>query len=221
MAFIIGFFHHLPRNVIDCFRGYNLLFHGLAAALTFLCVATGFDWFYFEFFRGSVVRGLFFPAIVIGFFLPILAPPALFMVGKRRGHAGILNTACAVGQAALLGLLISSTYKAFTGRVPPSYFRQAALTDTSHGFQFGFLRGGLFWGWPSSHTTVAFAMAVAVWVLYPRRAWVRAAALLYAFYIGIGVSISIHWFSDFMAGAIVGAVIGSMVGKSFTYQNSK
>jgi membrane-associated phospholipid phosphatase len=40
-------------------------------------------------------------------------------------------------------------------------------------------------------------------------------AILYAFYVGMGVSMTIHWFSDFVAGAIIGSVIGAVVGKSF------
>jgi F0F1-type ATP synthase assembly protein I len=36
-----------------------------------------------------------------------------------------------------------------------------------------------------------------------------------AFYIGLGVSMMIHWFSDFVAGAILGMVIGVLVRKSF------
>jgi membrane-associated phospholipid phosphatase len=40
-------------------------------------------------------------------------------------------------------------------------------------------------------------------------------ALAYAGYIGLGVSMTIHWFSDFAAGAILGAVIGVVVGKAF------
>jgi len=39
--------------------------------------------------------------------------------------------------------------------------------------------------------------------------------MLYALYIGVGVSMTIHWFSDFVAGAIVGAVIGITVGNAF------
>ena len=39
--------------------------------------------------------------------------------------------------------------------------------------------------------------------------------MFYAFYVGVGVSISIHWFSEFVAGAIIGSLIGAMVGKSF------
>ena len=34
-------------------------------------------------------------------------------------------------------------------------------------------------------------------------------------YVGIGVSLTIHWFSDFVAGVIFGSVIGIVVGKSF------
>ena len=32
----------------------------------------------------------------------------------------------------------------------------------------------------------------------------------------IGVSMTIHWFSDFTAGAIIGTVIGAVVGRSFS-----
>jgi hypothetical protein len=39
--------------------------------------------------------------------------------------------------------------------------------------------------------------------------------LLYALYIGVGVSMTIHWFSDFVAGAIIGTVIGFTVGNVF------
>jgi hypothetical protein len=37
----------------------------------------------------------------------------------------------------------------------------------------------------------------------------------HALYIGVGVSMTIHWFSDFSAGAIIGTAIGAVVGKSF------
>jgi len=39
--------------------------------------------------------------------------------------------------------------------------------------------------------------------------------MFYAFYVGVDVSISIHWFSEFVAGAIIGSLIGAVVGKSF------
>ena len=122
----------------------------------------------------------------------------------------------------MLGYFISCGYKAFTGSIPPPFrgFRISAtsdgsLIDTSHGFQFGFLKGGVFWGWPSSHTTVTFAMTVCLITLYPKNKMLVFFALLYALYIGLGVSVTIHWFSEFVAGAIIGSVIGTVVGRSF------
>jgi membrane-associated phospholipid phosphatase len=83
------------------------------------------------------------------------------------------------------------------------------------GFLIGFLKGGVFYGWPSSHTTIAFAMSAAIWTLYPSSKVVQCVALLYAIYIGVGVSMTIHWFSDFVAGAIIEAAIGITIGNLF------
>ena len=58
-------------------------------------------------------------------------------------------------------------------------------------------------------------MAVTVFTLYPKLCWLGWLTLAYAGYIGLGVSMTIHWFSDFAAGAILGSVIGVVVGKSF------
>jgi membrane-associated phospholipid phosphatase len=88
-------------------------------------------------------------------------------------------------------------------------------SDISHVFRFGFLRGGAFWGWPSSHTTIAFAMALTIFMITPKQRWVGCVAIIYALYVGLGVSVTIHWFSDFVAGAIIGSVIGVVVGRSF------
>jgi hypothetical protein len=52
-------------------------------------------------------------------------------------------------------------------------------------------------------------------MLWPKNKPLVAGALLYAFYIGLGVSMTIHWFSEFVAGAIIGSVIGTVVGGSF------
>jgi membrane-associated phospholipid phosphatase len=211
-----GFLYQLPKNIIRCFKGYNLLWHFLAIALTYIIVTSDFDWYYFISSQRSILHTLFPPAIGLGMILPILVPLILLATGVRRKDFKIKKTAFALGQAAILGLAISAFYKAFTGRIPPPDFPgHGALVDTSHGFRFGFLRGGMFWGWPSSHTTIAFAMAVVLWKLYPENKLLRYAALFYAFYVGIGVSIEIHWFSEFVAGAIIGSVIGAVVGKSF------
>jgi len=216
-----GFFYQLPGNTLRCFRGLNLLWHLLAIGLTWLIVTSGFDWSYFTATRIPGLRAWLFPAVRLGMVLPVLVPLSLLAAAALRKTPKLKNTAFALGQAAFLGLIISSLYKAFTGRIPPPHvFSHEALVDTSHGFRLGFLRGGMFWGWPSSHTTVAFAMAAAIWRLYPENRLLRYAAILYAGYVGVGVSMTIHWFSEFVAGAIIGSVIGTVVGKSFHHRNA-
>jgi len=189
-----------------------LLWHLLFIALTFILVRSGFDWWYFSVTRSPVLREWMFPSAPIGGLVPLMVPLVLILSGYITSRARLALTGWALGQAALLGSLLSSTYKAFTGRVHPEHFAGA---DISHVFQFGWLRGGVFWGWPSSHTTIAFAMAVTVGTLFPQRRWLGGLALVYALYIGLGVSMTIHWCSDFVAGAILGSVIGVAVGKGF------
>jgi membrane-associated phospholipid phosphatase len=204
----------LLRNLIGCFSGRRLVWHLVAILLTVILVLSGFDWSYFLATRHPVLQAWMFPAVVIGGLLPLLLPLFLLIVGGIIGNARAVLTGWAIGQAALLSSLISCTYKAFTGRVHPAQAHSIG-PDYSHIFHFGFLRGGIFWGWPSSHTTMAFAMAMTVFMLFPKQRWLGFVAILYAFYVGIGVSMTIHWFSDFVAGAIIGSVIGLVVGKNF------
>lgn len=211
-----GFFHDFLKNIKIIFWGRNLFWHLLAIALTYIFTASGFDWFYFQATRNSALQIFFWPAILAGAFVPLFGILIFFAVSAIKKMKKLVDTSFALGQAALLGLLVSDFYKLFTGRPgPPGFLTQNFTTDISHIFRFGILRGGLFFGWPSSHTTVAFAMAIALFVLYRDNKLVRYGALAYAFYIGVGVSMTIHWFSDFAAGAIFGSLIGLVVGKSF------
>ncbi len=208
-------FYKMGTSIARCFRGYNLLLQMLTIALTYAFVASGFDWLYFATFRNTSVYSILFPGVIIGGFMPILVPLLMLAVGEARKNLKTVNAAWGTGQAALLGWIISSSYKLFTGRIQPPPFLAQSTIDISEWFRFGVLRGGIFWGWPSSHTTVAFAAAVALVMLYPKNKWVKILALAYACYVGLGVSMSIHWFSDFIAGAMIGTVIGIVVGKSF------
>lgn len=209
------FFHRFLTNLASCFSRRYLPWHGLAIALTFLIVTTGFDWTYFIASRDVLLQAFFLPAIIAGGILPLTAPFLILGYAKMRRSAKTAHAAYALGQAAALGWIVSSAYKAVTGRVPPVFRGIAPTEDMSRLFQFGFWRGGIFWGWPSSHTTVAFAMAVALIVLFSKNRKVAFFSMLYALYIGFGVSISIHWFSEFIAGAIFGSIVGVVVGKSF------
>jgi hypothetical protein len=206
------FFLTLPRNVIDCFKGRMLIWHLVAILLTFVLVTSGFDWRYFVWTRDPILRSWMIPAVHIGGLVPIMLPLLLLGIGGLAGSVPTRLAGWAVGQAELIGGLIAAGCKAITGRAHPSH---VLGVDLSHLFRFGLLRGGVFWGWPSSHTTIAFAMAVTIFTLFPKQRWLGYVALTYALYVGVGVSMTIPWLSDFAAGAILGTVVGIVVGKSF------
>lgn len=189
-----------------------MIWHMVAIMLTFILVTFGFDWFYFTSTRSPALRSCMWPAVVIGQLIPLTLPLYLLLIGGIAKNALTIRTAWALGQAAFLGWFIASLYKAFTGRI---HLPHTVAVDTSHIFRFGFMRGGIFWGWPSSHTTTAFAMAFTLFTLFHRKKLLQVVVITYAFYIGVGVSMTIHWFSDFVAGAIIGMVIGITVGKSY------
>lgn len=220
-----GFLYKLPRNIIRIFAPKNIIWHLVAIASTYIIVISDFDWFWFVNIQGDSLGAILFPSVIIGAIVPILIPLGMLAIGHIRKSKSIyegkkiINVAYAIGQAALLGSIISSLYKAFTGRVQPDF--NNLIVDTSHNFQFGLWNHGIFWGWPSSHTTIAFAMAIALWMLFPRKKIMEVLVLIYALYIGFGVSIGIHWFSEFVAGAIIGSVIGVVVGKCFKERGVK
>lgn len=207
-----AFFTTLPGNLIECVRGRKLVWYAAAVLLTGVLVWSGFDWWYFRMTDAPGWRVWMFPAAFIGFAVPIYLPILLGLAALIARSRRVGTAAVAVAQAELIGLILSSACKAFTGRAHPL---PHGLEDLSRVFHFGFLRGGMFWGWPSSHTSVAFAMAVTVLTLFPKPRWPGLVALAYALYIGLGISMTIHWFSDFAAGTILGSVIGRVVGTSF------
>lgn len=207
------FFATLPHNLLRSFTGKRFYLHVLGIALTALIVLRGFDWYWYVTLGAHPIEEYFFPAVVIGGFIPIFVPMFLLMVGYILRRRIAIMTGWALAQAALLGLVISSTYKAFTGRVQP--VPGDFVNDISTRFQFGFWEHGIFWGWPSSHTTVAFATAVTIIVMYRKNKLLASVALLYALYIGLGISMNIHWFSEFVAGALIGTAVGIAVGRHF------
>ncbi len=108
--------HKLPKNVITIFSGRNLLYHCLAIVLTILIVQSGLDWAYYRWTRAEWLAELALPAILLGSLLPILGTSAILTFGVISRNPRIITAAWALGQAAILGYLISICYKAFTGR---------------------------------------------------------------------------------------------------------
>ncbi len=210
-------FYKTKDTVKAIFHGKNIVWQLIAMVLTAIFVLSGFDWYYYSITRSAFLRSLIFPAVIAGALLPIFVPLGLLLIGTILKEKKTIIIAWALGQAALYGLLLSDVYKSVTGRIPPVLASRSVEVagDISRNFQFGFMRGGIFWGWPSSHTTIAFAMASAVYVLFPKEKLLYISGFMYALYVGLSISISIHWFSEFIAGIIFGTIVGLTVGKAF------
>jgi hypothetical protein len=109
----------LPLNLVGCFKGRRIVWHVIAIVLTFILVTSGFDWRYFLATRSSTLRSWMFPAVRIGGLLPFVLPLILWALGIIVRNARATLIGWAVGQAAILGLLIAAACKAVTGRPHP------------------------------------------------------------------------------------------------------
>jgi membrane-associated phospholipid phosphatase len=210
-------FYHLDNHTIGSFKYNYGLNYVIGCAGTYGIIKSGIDWKLNRYsYNNNWVANAGMPSVAIGGLLPLALPLGLYIYGRNCEDTKLQLTGLAIGQAAILGLAISSSIKAFTGRSGPEILTNSnSVNDFSADFKFGFLRRGAFQGWPSSHTTVAFAMATTLIELYPDNFSLKIISLSYASLIGIGVSTNIHWFSDAFAGAFIGYAIGKSVGQGF------
>jgi membrane-associated phospholipid phosphatase len=207
-------FFEMDKNCLGSFSYNYGLSYVAAGAGTFGIVKSGMDWkWYRNAHEHKWIMNAGFVSVGIGPLASMAVPLGLYLYGRSDENAQLQLTGLALGQAALLSAVISSGLKAFTGRVPPD--NDSATSDYSGRFRFGIFRGGVYEGWPSSHTATAFAMAAALVELYPDNATIRIGSVAYASLIGLGVSTNIHWLSDAFAGALIGYAIGKSVGASY------
>ncbi len=192
------------------FTGRNLIWHGVAIVATYALVMLGVDWWVVKNVRGELVSVLAGGAGLLGFALPVVVPLSMWAIGFMRKSSSLLRAGSLLAQAEITAMLLSFFYKALTGRIGPhTFFRPDA--DSSKIFNFGFLENGVFWGWPSSHITVAIAGVVVLMVLYKSSPVIKYLALAYGMYMALAVSVSFHWLSDGVAGVIFGIIVGLAV----------
>jgi membrane-associated phospholipid phosphatase len=220
---------HLKTSFITTIRWPWLVFHLLSIFISILLVLGGIDWSFFLFYHGhKILQIALFPAVVIGGITPLIVPPIIYLYAKRENKPYLEPLAYALTQAAVVATIWIAIYKAITGRLQPELF-EGFDEDYSNNFAFGFLRRGVFHGWPSTHTTVAWALAVVFFYYRPRTDLLvtntdddfpkflkyQKYSFIYAFYIGFGVSSNIHWLSDAVAGALIGFSVGMAVNRTF------
>jgi len=206
-----SFAYDISRGIRVVFTGCFLFWHLLAIVLTYILVVSGFDWWFFSVTRGDAVLFLGASAGLLGLFIPLIIPLLFYGFGVVRRTARYNLLAVHSFQAVVISFFIIAGYKALTGRIQPDFFDYGAVNDISRAFQFGFLRHGIFWGWPSSHAGVAFALSTFLFLWFRNKRWIGVFALFYASYIAFGASVSFHWFSDVLAGVIVGSLVGYVV----------
>lgn len=212
---VTKFFYKFGNNMVGSFKynyGLNYLVAG-GGSLVLMGTNVDWNWYQFSIQNNKRVYNIGYSAVYAGWIVPFAVPLSTYLYGSIEKDYKLQVTGLALGQAALDGWLISTTMKVFTGRVPPTKLKDG--DDIRGDFRFGFMQGGANNGWPSSHTTAAFAMATTLAELYPDNLTVKICAFTYASFIGIGVSTNIHWFSDAFAGALIGYAIGKSVGLSY------
>jgi membrane-associated phospholipid phosphatase len=207
-------------NIINSFKGDNLYLHLAGAASTFLIVSTNTDYHVEKFFNeheefGSAAR----PVIRIAMYFPFIISGSLYAYGKLKHDNEAIGASFAVLQSSLIALVYNSLLKAVTGRPHPDWRNNNDMKSLSKTFKFGFMRGGIFWGWPSGHTSSTMAVVSALTNFYPDKIWLKIVGYSYVAYMIFAVASlnrgGMHWLSDAIAAAFMSYAIGSTVGNFY------
>jgi len=213
-------FTGLVDNLGKSFTGCNLALHGLGVVSTVGIVERGLDYRVQHYFnRHATLSSAFFPIAITGALGPILLSGGVYLFGRGDPKSETYGAGCALIQANVVSFLYVSTLKAITGRPYPDDYRNRDMDSLSRVFRFGFMRGGIFWGWPSGHANATMTTVSCLTHYYPDNRWLKIGGYAVVAYTLLGVSAvkqgNMHWFSDGVAGALMGYAVGSSVGRAF------
>lgn len=216
----ITLFGGIGDNFINSFKGTNLYLQLAGIASTAIIVYTNTDYNVEHFFNQHEQLGnLGRPPVHLAMWFPFIIGGSLYAFGKLGSDNEAVGASFAVLQSSLLCFLYNSFLKAITGRPHPDWRHNSNMKDLSKSFKFGFMRGGIYWGWPSGHTSSTMAVIAALTSFYPHKTWLKIAGYSYVAYMMYAVSSlnrgGMHWFSDAVAAAFMSYAIGSTVGKYF------
>lgn len=210
---------NFSKNLIDIigrlFKPVYWPLYIVAVILTYVIVATEVDWTYFLFVMKNIPRPFLFTADILGAIIAIFLPLALLALAKYRKDQSLRLLGLATASATIIGFLLSTIIKVFSGRVSPPD-DALIFVNNSHQFLIGFMRTQIMGGWPSSHATIAFALATVISILCPYPRYIKIAAFGVALFVGIGVTFGFHWLSEFVAGALLGIAIGHSIATYFS-----
>jgi membrane-associated phospholipid phosphatase len=215
-----GFTWRVWQHTKESFAGPNAMLHLAAVGVTWLMVETDVDaraqrWA--DGLDGTASRVARIPGLAGGMLVPTVLPIWLYVSANRRDDGYVAAGAAAAGQAVVLAFVANNALKALTGRRPPDSGKHLDDSERSRGFRFGFLRGGVFNGWPSGHVMVNTALAASLATYFDEIDWMPVAAYGWAAYVAASVTVGghVHWLSDTLAGGMMGWAIGRTVGRGF------
>ncbi len=216
----LSVFGNFGENIIHSFIGPNLDYQLAAVLATPPIVSADLDYKVEHFFNQHPSFGRFaLPVPYTGELLPFIAGGSLLAYAGITHNDEVLGASFAVIQASIIELMDNLALKAITGRPAPNWAKYSNMDRLSEEFRFGFLRGGIFNGWPSGHTGATMAVVSALTSYYPNSLWLKIAGYGLVAYTMYGVSSvdrgSMHWFSDAVAGAFMAYAIGSTVGRYY------
>lgn len=196
----------------DIFTGKNIRVHLVMILVTAACAISGIDWAYFTLMHDYAPWALLIATDIAGFFLPVFFI-LLYADWHRAKHFSEENRADirGINMSIILAFCTALFYKAISGRSSPH--ERGALVDNSADFHFGFMQGEMLGGWPSSHATVAFAIASYIIAAHPNQPYVKPLMYGYSALIALGVAVGFHWLSEAISGAMLGILIGTTVAK--------
>jgi len=216
----VYFLTDIGGNVFDSFLSENLMFHMLGVMSTYVLVDQNVDYKIHRFFNARPeVSNWFFPVVITGALGPLLTGGGFYWHGKGTNTDETRLAGHAVLQANLINIVYVSILKGVTGRPHPNYESGKDIASLSREFNFGFLENGIFYGWPSGHTSATMVTLTTLMYYYPDNIWLKIGSILFMGYTIVGVSAAIngqmHWFSDTIAATFMAYSIGSTVGSSF------
>jgi len=205
------------ENISEIFSNENLIYHSAAIGLTYAIVKLGFDADVLssvDKMQGSTTDIIGHLGIFSGYLLPIVIPSTMYFGSDKNDELRIASYA--VMQSVGVSFAIGTLLKAITGRKPPN-FDTENKRELSEQFQFGFMRGGIHYGWPSGHLMVNTAMAATLASFYKDKDWVKYSCLGYILLLSSSIVLhgEAHWFSEVVAGTLFGYAIGSVIGKNY------
>lgn len=217
-------FTNFGRNALTSFTGENMLWVSTAIVSTYLISKLDIDYAVHRYFSDNIDQYDRYTTLALwgGYVAPLAVGGGIYLWGKYSEDPKIYSAGCAVLQAAGIAQLMVSVLKAFTGRPNPDPTTFTDMREASHLFRFGFLRGGLHYGWPSGHLAVNSAVITSLMTFYNKSVPMQVVGVACICYMIFGVSAhegaTMHWFSDVVAGTIIGSIIGVTVGNDFRDQ---